>query len=216
MLSSMDLKRLQHDEMDLDIPNLSPASVSNSSDSYGSNHSKSSSCASSLNSLPIESNCDRLVHLPKEIRTRKVSFGDVEIRTFPVIIGDHPDCVGPPITFDWDYVRQESVSLEEYEHSRPPRRRDEELILDWSLRKRLLRCYAGVTEEELQENAKQMQRIRKQREQTLKSIKFKYSVRHVLSKATMGLVSDPDIKHRDRGIHERRWKMNESPAVAAK
>lgn len=79
-----------------DLPNLSPASVSSgASDSSCFSHNDSHQSIDSLNSS-----------LPKEIpvifetkpSNRKVSFGDVEIRTYPVILGDHPDCVGPPVS----------------------------------------------------------------------------------------------------------------------
>lgn len=31
---------------------------------------------------------------------KHVSFGDLEIRKYPVILGDHPDCtMGPPVSF---------------------------------------------------------------------------------------------------------------------
>lgn len=39
--------------------------------------------------------------LPEEIeagRPRKVSFGEVTLRSYPVILGDHPDCIGPPVS----------------------------------------------------------------------------------------------------------------------
>jgi hypothetical protein len=33
------------------------------------------------------------------IATRHVSFGDLEVRKYPVMLGDHPECsMGPPVS----------------------------------------------------------------------------------------------------------------------
>ena len=33
--------------------------------------------------------------------TKQVTFGDLTIREFPIIMGDNPACTGCPITMDW-------------------------------------------------------------------------------------------------------------------
>jgi hypothetical protein len=36
----------------------------------------------------------------KEVVSRHVSFGKLEVRYYPIILGDHPDCSeGPPVSF---------------------------------------------------------------------------------------------------------------------
>lgn len=46
----------------------------------------------------------------------RVQFANVEIRSYPITIGDHPCCtIGCPIALDWDYTTQDVVSLQEYE-----------------------------------------------------------------------------------------------------
>ena len=112
-------------------------------------------------------------------------------------------------------MREDRIDIEEYEATRGPRRHDEELILDWFLRKRLLRCYAGVSENDLQENAREMQKIRKHREQTRRSLQFKSNIRHLLSKFTGGLFAEKSLQHKDRGVHVNRWKMHQLYQVAA-
>ena len=103
-------------------------------------------------------------------------------------------------------MREERYDLEEYEAVREPRKHDEGLVLDWMLRKRMLRCYAGLSEEEMDDASQEGSRIRRQREQTRKSIALKSSVRHLLSKVTGGLLGDRALKHKDRGVHLARYR----------
>ena len=52
---------------------------------------------------------------------RRISFNNVTVREYVMIMGDHPNCrYGPPVTISWDYLEYEPVSLNEYEghHSR--------------------------------------------------------------------------------------------------
>ena len=52
---------------------------------------------------------------------RRISFKNVTVREYVMIMGDHPNCrFGPPVTISWDYLEYEPVSLNEYEghHSR--------------------------------------------------------------------------------------------------
>ena len=47
----------------------------------------------------VESTSDAEV-LPSGMSGRKVSWGEIEIRLYPIIPGDHPDtCRGPPVRF---------------------------------------------------------------------------------------------------------------------
>jgi hypothetical protein len=46
----------------------------------------------------------------------RVQFANVEIRSYAITIGDHPCCtIGCPITLDWDYTKEDTVSLHDYE-----------------------------------------------------------------------------------------------------
>ena len=106
-------------------------------------------------------------------------------------------------------MREDNYDLEQYEAARAPRKHDEGLILDWFLRKRVLRCYAGVTEDEINERSLECARVRKNREQTRKSVTFKSSVRHALSRITGGILGEKPLKHKDRGVHICRHKRME-------
>lgn len=76
------------------VPGLLPASVS-SSESQSSFDYMREFDVPTTNAGPA---------LPNEIHPsrRKVTFGEVGIRNYPVILGDHPDCIGPPVSA-WGY-----------------------------------------------------------------------------------------------------------------
>lgn len=46
----------------------------------------------------------------------RVQFTNVEIRSYTITIGDHPCCtIGCPITLDWEFTIEDTVSLNDYE-----------------------------------------------------------------------------------------------------
>ena len=96
-------------------------------------------------------------------------------------------------------MREEHYDLEQYESERGMRRSEEELVLDWMLRKRILRCYAGVTEEEIYDQCAEGSRIRRHREQTRQRASFGSSIRHAMAKMTGGILGSKRIK--DRRVH---------------
>jgi len=60
--------------------------------------------------------------------TKKVGFGSVEVRSYPVVIGDHPMCeMGCPLSLGWEYSERKPVPVDEYEGTRAPRRDRESL-----------------------------------------------------------------------------------------
>lgn len=68
-----------------------------------------------------------------------VAFGDILAREFNVVMGDHPCCtMGCPLTLGWEYSQFPSVSVDEYEASRSPRRAREDLRTSWDERRNML------------------------------------------------------------------------------
>jgi hypothetical protein len=44
--------------------------------------------------------------------SKSVSFGDVQVREFPMILGDNPACSsGAPVTIDWDHVDEFTLTV---------------------------------------------------------------------------------------------------------
>ena len=56
---------------------------------------------------------------------KEVTFGDLTIREYPIILGDNPACTGVPITIDWDYYADTGTTrnLELYEYIKAKKRR---------------------------------------------------------------------------------------------
>ncbi|KAL3788917.1 hypothetical protein ACHAWO_001548 [Cyclotella atomus] len=71
---------------------------------------------------------------------RRISFATVSIREYDQTIGDSPFCLnGAPITLDWSFQEIETISVDQYEHSRQPFRRCRgNLILEAQERRMLL------------------------------------------------------------------------------
>ena len=98
---------------------------------------------------------------------RKVAFNDLEIRVYPNTLGDNPECrFGPPISIDWDPIGATTISLDNYEAQRSPRRSFSQMIMPSYVRKKILRDQWGIPAEELVEAAKEARRTRKARRWT--------------------------------------------------
>jgi len=105
--------------------------------------------------------------------TKHVSFGDVTIRKFVRILGDHPDVsVGPPVSIGWDYNSQKPMSADKYESKRTHRRHNTELILSNTTRRRILEHLTDATEEDINRSINEVNKIRLQRQQTLSKLSF--------------------------------------------
>ena len=47
---------------------------------------------------------------------KTVTFSELHIREYAMILGDHPACIqGPPVTVDWEPLQSYTVAVEEYE-----------------------------------------------------------------------------------------------------
>mmetsp|Transcript_131318 Transcript_131318/g.185291 ORF Transcript_131318/g.185291 Transcript_131318/m.185291 type:complete len:194 (+) Transcript_131318:42-623(+) len=94
----------------------------------------------------------------------RVSFGDIRVREYERVVGDHPDTrIGVPISIGWAYLERDAVSLEKYEADRVSKGN---LRLSSITRKNILHNVFGVPEEELRAAEKEVQKIKKSRERT--------------------------------------------------
>jgi hypothetical protein len=81
-----------------------------------------------------------------------------------VVLGDNPSVsVGPPLAMGWKAVQSESLDLEDYETSRPPRRQKRDLIIPKTMRVSWLRD-AGYARTELTEVEDEIKLIKKYRQ----------------------------------------------------
>lgn len=95
-----------------------------------------------------------------------VSFDTVEVREYPIILGDNPAVSeGPPLTIDWDYDNVDEFGLDEYETTRPPRRGTVEMNIPANIRVDCLkRC--GFSTKEIFKRVKEVKLVRRARLQT--------------------------------------------------
>eukprot|EP00980_Cylindrotheca_fusiformis_P030861 scaffold25535_cov117-Cylindrotheca_fusiformis.AAC.4 len=57
------------------------------------------------------------------ITARSVSFSSIEVREYPLCIGDNPGCKrGVPIAIDWEYNQESRFSVDDYEEAAAPGR----------------------------------------------------------------------------------------------
>lgn len=105
--------------------------------------------------------------------TSPIAFSVVQVREFERIIGDHPDVsdCGPPLSIGWRYYENETVPLDRYEQQRSRSFKDLQ-PLDGETRKNILRYGVGVSPGEIRETIEEVNRVKKQRDQTRKRSKF--------------------------------------------
>jgi hypothetical protein len=89
-----------------------------------------------------------------------VCFGTVEVRKFPITIGDTPSCSsGLPHTIEWDYLKDETEKhgIDQYERDHPVdgRKHGDDLVMDGITRAKMLKNL-GYTKQQLLEGMKQV------------------------------------------------------------
>ena len=99
---------------------------------------------------------------------KRASFSFIEVRYYPLIMGDNP-CVsgGPPVSTSSDYFDSAKVRLHHFEEYRKPRRTRQQLIKTPFSRIKLLKSI-GYTESEIDQRVKEMTVIQKQRASSVK------------------------------------------------
>lgn len=111
------------------------------------------------------------IHGAQSLNGRSVSFSSLDIKTFPMTLGNNPCATsGPPVMLDWESkpTFERVVSLDEYERSRSPRRTRKMLKLSYRDRKGILEGQQGFTAEEVNQAWAEAIKIRQQRHETLR------------------------------------------------
>ena len=101
---------------------------------------------------------------------KEVSFASVQVREYPMILGDNPSCTsGPPVTLDWTYDAKASMSctVDEWESGRDSTRRMKSVIrvpssvrMEWVLD-------AGFTPTEVHEAIRDVQNYQRRRRSSI-------------------------------------------------
>ena len=100
----------------------------------------------------------------QQLQDRKVAFHEIEIREFPVGLGDNPAVLsGPPVALEWESQKTYVLSVDAYEGAmgEGTRRRGKELKMPSSVREELLK--GAYSQEEIRQATKAARRVRSQR-----------------------------------------------------
>lgn len=89
---------------------------------------------------------------------KHVAFGDISCRSYNMVLGDHPCCsMGCPLALGWEFSQCPSISVDEYEAARVPRRTRECLKTSWQQRRDML---TDVSDREVKHNERKLHRER--------------------------------------------------------
>lgn len=103
------------------------------------------------------------------IRTlgRQVSFGHVDIRYYPMELGENPSVsIGPPVQLAWQHGGEETHDLDLFEWERQPKRRQRGRQADMALthyKRRHILAIAGHSMEEIQAAEKSIHKQQQRR-----------------------------------------------------
>jgi hypothetical protein len=94
---------------------------------------------------------------------RSVRWGNIEMHSHSMILGDNPCPAGPAVCLSWTSFNTISVSVHDYEASLPPRRCLQQLVFPKSFRTELLK-ESGYSRGEIRISSELGAEIRKHRE----------------------------------------------------
>lgn len=122
----------------------------------------------------------------REGMRRTASFSTLEIRSYDITIGDNPGgSHGAPVSLSWDYNPDNTikVDLDTYEKTRPQRRARSEMYMSGSIRMFLLMKTKGYTLRDIEAAAKEAEKLRKKRQNTIKKEQFRQSLGKIFSRS---------------------------------
>jgi hypothetical protein len=97
---------------------------------------------------------------------RAVSFGLIQIREYNRVVGDNPTVsFGPPLSIGWEFVQNEALHIDVYESKKL--QRTSPLLMNSITRKSMLRNIYDVPAEDIRAAEQQVQKVQRQRLQTL-------------------------------------------------
>jgi hypothetical protein len=135
-----------------------------------SNASASFMCLESASVLvdPLreELNSEDITNAPNEklLPKRAVSFDNVEIREYARCLGNNPATTnGPSLSLDWCYAKMGTINLDDYELTRPPRRRMDEMHTSGVQRLTILKEHTKCSKNDISESVEAIQIARHKR-----------------------------------------------------
>lgn len=130
---------------------------------------KSTASTAATSMLDESSTSTILNESQSSTRRRRVSFTNLEIRSYGVTLGNAPMLHGPPVTLDWDYdpAETETYDVDAYEYHRYERRTKSELVIPPSHREYRL-MQSGFSRSEIKLAMEEAKQAAKDREKTVR------------------------------------------------
>jgi hypothetical protein len=128
---------------------------------------------------------------------KQLTFGDVTIYEHPMKLGNHPSCsVGAPVEIGWDCQDTDVQDLDMYEFFRRTERRHgrKALMIPVQERGRIL-LQAGYTIHEIGEAACEVEKVRKQRAESLKESPRFDGFRALMQRMGKPLATPKPVQH---------------------
>ena len=118
--------------------------------------------------ITVQLDAERVIDDRTFNREFNVSFGSIETREYPIMLGDNPGgTFGPPLTIDWTpEMVGVTMGVEEYENTRPPRRIKSDMIIPSQVRFSMLKK-AGHSDEEINKMCLIVSKIKSQRRHSI-------------------------------------------------
>jgi hypothetical protein len=101
---------------------------------------------------------------------RSVSFHKIEFRQFQRTLGDHPASRGAPVTLSWQFdPSHPTLSIDDYESHRPPRRSRSQIYMSNYHREEML-INENISRADIRKATKEVTKVREQRQKTVETL----------------------------------------------
>jgi len=105
---------------------------------------------------------------------KAVSFTNLEIRSYPYILGDHPECkFGAPVTLGWEHFHQNETTIDLYETTKGPKRAYCQLLIPAYDRRQMLLA-KGISRQDIREAIVESAKIKHQRKLTIFLLEYQF------------------------------------------
>jgi hypothetical protein len=133
-----------------------------------------------------------------------VSFSHIDIREYPICIGDNPGGRrGTPLSIEWNHFSEVQIGLDEYEDARPERRNHIALAMGETHRYDLLRR-SGYSRQDIQIQTKPVNIERAQRRHTVATLHLEplQKLQQSIFRKTLNVLSFGTRKSKERRMME--------------
>lgn len=191
-------------------------------------HSLSDLERTSKSAVAVAAASDKSLPSTRQPQRHRVSFGEIQVRKYPIILGDHPDCSsGPPISIGWEYRSHKPMDIEEYEsrkvaaqQQRPHEcirpRSPPEFAIPAFKRRNMIKTCTDRSNEEIRQAQDLVRKVQRQRQHTVNRLplsKVEEIVESGRRKLKRLLGSGKDEKRRSQVSFKEERVMREDCAI---